>query len=167
MLDIDSIGRVILLEHSRLQGRTPGPKRIDESVHLRLHDKVDMCRSMRPEAHIDLGGTRETSDHGTGAMQQRSHLGRLVGRQVRHPYHVTRRFDQKGANAKRSDTVLNPPVLGVMDQTPGKIAASLGEVTCDAAGYVPHDARIAGAGWHAIRRVLEGGRGARRRQSQV
>jgi hypothetical protein len=126
MLNIDSSGQVVLLEHNRLQGGTPGPKRSDESIRLRLHDKMDMCGSMRPEACIDLRGTREAPDHGTRAAQERSHLGRLVRRQVRHPYHVTRRFDHKGANAKRSDTVLNPPVHGVMDQTPWEVAALLG-----------------------------------------
>jgi hypothetical protein len=126
MLNKDSSGQVVLLEHSRLQGGTPGPKRSDESVRLRLHDKVDMCGSVRPEAHIDLRGTREAPDHGTRAAQERSRLGSLVRRQVRYAYHVTRRFDHKGANAKRSDTVLNPPMHGVMDQTSWEVAAPLG-----------------------------------------
>src|SRR5579863_8979120 len=105
---------------------------------------MDMRRAVRPEAHIDLGCLREPPYYTTRSMKQRSHLGSLVRGQVRHPLHVTQRLDQKGPHSKRSDAVLNPPVVGLMDKPTRKIAASAGEITGNAVVHVGHGTRIRG-----------------------
>ena len=59
LLHTYSGGQVVELEHGRLERRTPSAERLDDRVGLRLHDKMDVRRSMRPEADIHLGCVRE------------------------------------------------------------------------------------------------------------
>lgn len=124
LLYASSTGLVVVVEHGRLERWTPRAECLDNSFCLRLDDEMDVRRAVRPEAHIYLGRLREPPNHAAGSVKQRTHLGRLVRVQVRHPHHMTRRLDQKGPHSKRSDTVLNPPVLGLMDEATRKIAAS-------------------------------------------
>lgn len=148
-----------MLEHGRLKRRPPCAEQLEDGVSLRLHDKMDVCWSMRPEAYIYLGGVRETYHDRARAVKQRSHLGRFVRSQVRDPYDVTQRLDQKGPNSKRSDAVLNAPMVALMDRTTWEIAASVRQVTSDAPAHVYHNARIADASgspfltWETQRRV--------------
>jgi hypothetical protein len=125
LLRADSGGGDIVVEHSRLERRAPCAERLDDSLRLRLHDKMDVCWTMRPEADIDLRGIRETPHHAARAVKYRSHLRTFVGRQVRNPHDVTQRLDHKRPNAERADAVLNTPVVGLVDHTTWEIATSV------------------------------------------
>ena len=150
MLNIDSTRQGVTLEHCRLKRRAPCAERFDNSVGLRLHNKMDMRWAMRPEAHIYLGGFRQAPNHAARAAQQRSHLGRFVHCQISDPHDMARGLDHESSHPQRSDTVLNAPVVGLVDRTTWEIAAPVGKVTGDATAYVHNDARITGAAWYPI-----------------
>jgi hypothetical protein len=136
LLNADERGQVVALEHCCLKRRTPCAEGLDKGVRLRLHNKMDMCWAMRPETDIHLRGFRQTPHYATRALKKRSHLGRFVRIQIRHPYHVARRLDQESPNSQRSDAVFNAPVFGLPDRTTWESTAPVSKVACDAAAYV-------------------------------
>jgi hypothetical protein len=93
-------------------------------VLRRLNNEVDMDRSVRPEADIDLIRIRDAANNMCGQAKEWPEFRGLLRVKVRDVEDMTFRLHDEGANRQRTDAMLDQPPFRSVDQTTRKILST-------------------------------------------
>ena len=111
-----------------------GPER---TIHG-LNDEVDVCGSVRPEAHVYLLGIAQTQHDARRIPNKRAELSGFGFVEIGNVNDVAFRLDDKRSEPEWTYAVLNEPMVGAVNQSARAWTASPRQVTRDATVNVVH-----------------------------